>query len=133
MARIPSAGIRMYIARMDGILCQAANGGKLESTASTPPAGRGGLMKGLGISVIISAFMLGVVATVGRPVAAQNQAAAPVHEIKMTVKKFEYSPAEIHVKQGEKVRLLITALDHKHGFELKDFNVKSDLEEKKET
>src|SRR5689334_16611983 len=124
MARIPSAGIRMYIARMGGILCQAANGGKLEDTASTPPAGRGGLMKRLGISVVICTFMLGIVAAVGRPLAAQNQAAPSVHEIKMTVKKYEYSPSEIHVKQGEKVRLLITALDHKHGIELKDFNVK---------
>ena len=90
-------------------------------------------MKRLGISVVICTFMLGIVAAVGRPLAAQNQAAPSVHEIKMTVKKYEYSPSEIHVKQGEKVRLLITALDHKHGIELKDFNVKSDLEEKKET
>ena len=90
-------------------------------------------MKRLGISMVICTFMLGIVAVVGRPLAAQNQATPPVHEIKMTVKKYEYSPSEIHVKQGEKVRLLITALDHKHGIELKDFNVKSDLEEKKET
>ena len=91
------------------------------------------MTKRIGVSVVGSLFVLGALLVWQRQTSAQNQAAPAVHEIKMTVKKYEYSPAEIHVKQGEKVRLLITALDRKHGIELKEFNVKSDLEEKKET
>jgi hypothetical protein len=37
-------------------------------------------------------------------------------EIRMTAKKYEYDPAVITVKEGEHVRLIITALDHDHGF-----------------
>lgn len=66
-------------------------------------------------------------------VAAQQQPSPPVREIKLTAKKYEYSPNEIRVRQGERVRLLITALDRTHGFELEDFKVKADLEKGKET
>jgi len=36
--------------------------------------------------------------------------------IQVTAKKYEYSPAPIHVKRGAKIELKITALDHDHGF-----------------
>ena len=62
-----------------------------------------------------------------------QQAAPAVHEIKMTAKKYEFNPEEIRVKQGEKVRLLITATDRSHGFEVKDLGIKVRLEEGKET
>lgn len=64
---------------------------------------------------------------------APKPAAPPVHEIKMSAKKYEYTPGEIHVKQGEHVRLLITATDRKHGFEIKDLGIKTDLEKGEET
>lgn len=64
---------------------------------------------------------------------AQQPPASPMHEIKMTAKKYEYNPSEIRVKQGERVRLLITALDRKHGFEIKDLGIKTELEKGKET
>lgn len=38
--------------------------------------------------------------------------------INMTAKKYEYSPASVHVKKGTKVQLKITALDHQHGFKI---------------
>ena len=91
------------------------------------------MTKRIGVSVVACTFALGALLLWQRQASAQNQTAPAAHEIKMTVKKYEYSPKEIHVKQGEKVRLLITALDRKHGIELKEFNVKSELEEKKET
>lgn len=59
--------------------------------------------------------------------------AALVHEIRMTAKKYEYSPNELRVKQGEKVRLILTALDRKHGFEIKDLGIETKLEKGKET
>jgi cytochrome c oxidase subunit II len=46
-----------------------------------------------------------------------------VREFKMTAKKYEFDPAVITVKQGDKVRLIITALDRKHGFELKEYGI----------
>jgi cytochrome c oxidase subunit 2 len=53
---------------------------------------------------------------------------ADVHEIKMTAKKYQYDPNVITVKQGEKVRLIITALDRKHGFKLDAFGINQVLE-----
>jgi cytochrome c oxidase subunit 2 len=54
-------------------------------------------------------------------------AAAGVHEIPMTAKKYEFSPSSIHVKKGEHVRLLITAADHDHGFKLPAFDIQQEL------
>jgi cytochrome c oxidase subunit 2 len=38
--------------------------------------------------------------------------------IEVTAKKYEYSPARIHVKSGTKIQLKITATDHDHGFSI---------------
>jgi plastocyanin len=54
-------------------------------------------------------------------------AAAGIHEIPMTAKKYEFSPSSIHVKKGEHVRLLITAADHDHGFKLPAFDIQQEL------
>ena len=35
--------------------------------------------------------------------------------IQMTAKKYEFSPAQVHVKLGMKVQLKITAIDRDHG------------------
>ena len=61
------------------------------------------------------------------------QQAPPVREIKMTAKKYEYNPEEIRVKQGERVRLLVTATDRKHGFQIEALGLKTELPEGKET
>ena len=45
------------------------------------------------------------------------------NEIKVTAKKFEFDPSTIHVKKGDHVKLLITAVDHDHGFKLEAFQV----------
>lgn len=62
--------------------------------------------------------LLTAAATVG-PVPAQTA----VNEIKVTAKKYEFEPAVIKVKQGDHVRLVITALDHDHGFKLDALNI----------
>lgn len=41
-----------------------------------------------------------------------------VQVVNMTAKKYEYSPASVHIKKGTKVQLRITALDHQHGFKI---------------
>ena len=47
--------------------------------------------------------------------------------IPMTVKRFEYSPREIHLKKGDPVVYEITSLDVPHGFNLPDFKVRADV------
>jgi cytochrome c oxidase subunit 2 len=47
------------------------------------------------------------------PMLAQNDS---TQVVEVTAKKYEYSPAPIHVKRGAKVQLKITATDHDHGF-----------------
>ena len=59
--------------------------------------------------------------------ARDSSAAAGVHEIPMTAKKYEYTPSSIHVRKGEHVRLLITAFDHDHGFKLAAFDIQQEL------
>jgi len=49
------------------------------------------------------------------PAVGQN---AKVQTIEVTAKKYEYSPAPIHVKNGTKIQLKITATDHDHGFSI---------------
>ena len=49
------------------------------------------------------------------PIPAQNDS---VQVIEVTAKKYEYSPAPIHVKSGTKIQLKITATDHDHGFSI---------------
>ncbi len=46
-----------------------------------------------------------------------------VREVRVTAKKYHYEPAEIVVAQGEKVRLLVTSADVRHGLKISDFNV----------
>lgn len=49
------------------------------------------------------------------------------HEIQMTAKKYAFSPDTIHVRKGERVRLIITATDHDHGIKLEAFRVEQKL------
>ena len=57
----------------------------------------------------------------------------PVHEIRMTAKKYEFQPAELRITAGEKVRLLVTVLDRDHGLEIKAVGIKVKLKKGVET
>lgn len=50
-----------------------------------------------------------------------------VQEIQVTAKKYEYSPNPIRVKKGQPVKLIITAIDHDHGFKLEAFHIEQKL------
>jgi cytochrome c oxidase subunit II len=54
---------------------------------------------------------------------AGTHASKDVKEIMITAKKYEYDPGVITVKQGEHVRLIITALDHDHGFKIDAYHI----------
>lgn len=69
----------------------------------------------------------------GSLLAQRPSSEAGVHEIRMMAKKYKFDPKKIRVKQGERVRLLITALDRLHGFRIKKLGIETDLEKGKET
>lgn len=46
-----------------------------------------------------------------------------VHEIQVTLRKYEFSPGSLRVRKGEQVKLVLAAADHDHGFKLADFNI----------
>lgn len=48
-------------------------------------------------------------------------------EIKVTAQKYRFDPNVITVKKGDHVKLIITALDHDHGFKLDAFGVNQKL------
>lgn len=50
-------------------------------------------------------------------------ATTDVHEITMTAKSYEFDPAVITVKKGEKVRLIITATDRDHGIKIAGYDI----------
>ncbi len=47
--------------------------------------------------------------------------------IKMSVKRFEYTPRDVMLKKGVPVVLEITSLDVPHGFNLPDLKVRADI------
>ncbi len=69
----------------------------------------------------------------GLLLAQQGASETEVREIRMTARKYRFDPKEIRVREGERVRLLITALDRRHGFEIKALGINSVLEKGKET
>lgn len=44
-------------------------------------------------------------------------------EMRVTAKKYEYDPAVITVREGDRVRLIVTALDHDHGFKIEAYHI----------
>ena len=47
--------------------------------------------------------------------------------IKLTAKKFAFSPDEITITKGEPIVLVISSEDVKHGFNLPDFGIRADI------
>ena len=50
-----------------------------------------------------------------------------VREFKVSARKYEFSPATITVKRGDRVRLVLTATDREHGFKLDEFHIERKL------
>jgi cytochrome c oxidase subunit 2 len=51
------------------------------------------------------------------------EASEDAREIVITAKKFEFDPDVITVRQDERIKLVITALDHDHGFKIDAFRI----------
>lgn len=75
------------------------------------------------LAVAAAVFGLG---SVGAYMAAES--AQPEEKvIKITAKRFNYTPAEVTLKKGVPVILEFTTLDVMMGFNLPDFNVRTDI------
>jgi cytochrome c oxidase subunit 2 len=48
-------------------------------------------------------------------------------EIHITAKKFEFTPDTITLKKGEPVVLVLSSQDRKHGFNLREFGIRADV------
>ena len=55
-----------------------------------------------------------------------------VTEITMEAKQFDFVPSEINVKEGDRVRLIITSTDVEHGISIPEFGVNEILPPGKE-
>ena len=53
--------------------------------------------------------------------------------VKISAKRFSFTPAEVHVKKGESVVLELTSLDRVHGFNLPAFKIREDIVPKEVT
>jgi cytochrome c oxidase subunit II len=47
--------------------------------------------------------------------------------VKISAKRFSFTPSEVHVKKGEAVVLELTSLDRVHGFNLPAFKIRKDI------
>jgi cytochrome c oxidase subunit 2 len=72
------------------------------------------LLAPVSLAAILS-LTSGTVSRRSTPAQASTQ---DVKVIEVSAKKYEYNPSSIHVKQGTKVQLRITATDHTHGFKI---------------
>jgi cytochrome c oxidase subunit 2 len=78
-------------------------------------------MTRLSITVAAAALLAGSTFLAERPLVGED------NEIRVTARKYEFSPNEITVKRGDHIRLVITALDRSHGFKLEAFHVDQKL------
>jgi cytochrome c oxidase subunit 2 len=81
---------------------------------------------------IITLTALVVLTAVGMTAGWRRFAAAAVpggaeQVVRMTARKFEYTPSQIMLKKGVPVVLEITALDRDHGFKVPELGIRADL------
>jgi cytochrome c oxidase subunit 2 len=70
---------------------------------------------------LLSLFAVVLASALVSPVAARAQDAT--HRVEVTAKKFSFEPAEITVKKGEPVLLVLKSSDVGHGIRFRELNV----------
>ncbi|MGC9969772.1 MAG: cupredoxin domain-containing protein [Bryobacteraceae bacterium] len=78
----------------------------------------GKLRAGLGIWAVLAAATL---------CSHAQETPSSAGAIKMTAVKYRFTPDVIKVKKGDRVRLVVTALDRDHGFKLEAFQIDKKL------
>ncbi len=72
---------------------------------------------------IISVRQAVTTAGAAKPGKLAASAGAAYEEIQVTARKYHFTPDPIRVQQGEPVLLVVTALDHEHGFAIKALGI----------
>ncbi len=78
-------------------------------------------MSGLSVTLAAAALFAGSAYLAQKPLVGDD------NEIRVTAKKYEFSPNVIKAKRGDHIRLVITALDRSHGFKLEAFQIDQEL------
>jgi Icc-related predicted phosphoesterase/plastocyanin len=87
--------------------------------------------KGLGFRQVQSKVSPADFAITDMPVVSAGADQPTEKVIKITAKKFEYSPDKIIIKKGVPVTLELTSLDVLHGFNCPDLKIRSDIPREK--
>ncbi len=74
-------------------------------------------------SLLLVILSLGCVALSARAQQAGAPTASQVRVINMSAKKYQFDPQVITVNQGERVQLIVTALDRDHGIRIVGYNI----------
>jgi cytochrome c oxidase subunit II len=76
-------------------------------------------------SVTSAVFIVMEVVLASASILGQDNAPVPAQEttIQMTARKYRFDPPVVTVKQGDTVKLIITAVDHDHGFRLAAYGI----------
>jgi len=72
--------------------------------------------------------LLFLVAASGVALGVALSAARAPRVVPITVKRFEYNPAQVTLRKGETVVLELTSLDRQHGFKLPAFGIRADVD-----
>jgi len=79
------------------------------------------------IRAILIASVVAIVAIGATAGYVSAQAAPRAKVIKISAKRFDYSPGKLILKKGQRVVLELTSKDVVMGFNLPDFNVRGDM------
>ena len=78
------------------------------------------------LKTLVMGLMLFSAASSSAVAQSANDTGTPMpglHEIRVTLRKYEFSPGSLRVRKCEQVKLVLAAADHDHGFKLDDFDV----------
>ena len=79
------------------------------------------------IRAVLIASVVAIVAIGATAGYVSAQAAPRAKVIKISAKRFDYSPGKLILKKGQRVVLELTSQDVVMGFNLPDFNVRADM------
>ncbi len=77
--------------------------------------------------LIAGALLMSATIISGLTLYARASARPVEREIQITAKKFEFTPDTITLKKGEPVLLVFSSQDRKHGFNLRAFGIRTDV------
>jgi cytochrome c oxidase subunit II len=84
-------------------------------------------MRRKGRVLIVGALFIGATIISGLSLYVRANALPAEREIHITAKNFAFTPDTITLKKGEPVVLVLSSQDRKHGFSLRGFGIRTDV------